>query len=278
MRLQRGFTNKEWKEISEKYGDGGVHDYRGKKTLFYKGEKLWEGRGKNGHPIVYDLEERNTWQVVAVLSGVEEIPTSTFYECRNVKTVIMSDTVKRVEECTFHSCISLEFVKLSRNLEYIGWAAFSHCTSIYSIFIPPSCREIVHLAFSFCEKLTILSVPQTIELGEGLIFGTKLIQASHFDANGRGGYSNNAEVNEWITHLNQEQEFALHHECASYEPSKDNIYEMIKEQGLSSLNTENKIGITASKYLQENPFFENEVEEKKLINSYVLDLMGEFIA
>ena len=42
MRLQRGFTNKEWKEIGEKYRDGGVHMYRGKKTFFWNGEELYD--------------------------------------------------------------------------------------------------------------------------------------------------------------------------------------------------------------------------------------------
>jgi hypothetical protein len=86
MRLQRGFTNKEWKEIGEKYRDGGVHMFRGKKTYFYNGEELWDD--ENDEYLIYDLFERESWEVFIILPGVEVIPECTFSNCFNVKTVI----------------------------------------------------------------------------------------------------------------------------------------------------------------------------------------------
>ncbi|GFH56969.1 hypothetical protein CTEN210_13445 [Chaetoceros tenuissimus] len=274
MRLQRGFTNKEWKEISEKYKDGGVHMYRGKKTLFYKGEKLCENPREF---LVYDFEERNTWRVIIVLPGVEIIPEGTFFQCINVKKVIMADSVRRIEEAAFFQCFNLKFVKLSRNLEFIGKYAFYICVWLTSIFFPPSCTMIGEKAFMYCKQLIIMSVPSHTDLGENVIAHTALIEASYFKVDKDGEYDNNDEVNEWIKLLNQEEEFAIHRECSAYSPpSEERLYEIIKEQGLSSLHTANQIGITALKYLQVNPFFENQIEEKKLINRYVLGLMGEF--
>ena len=94
----------------------GVRMYKGKKTLFYNGEILWE----NGKSLIYDQEKRQSWEVIIVLPGVQVIPENTFLYCRNVKVVIMADAVRRVERGAFIWCLSLKFVRLSTNLEFIG--------------------------------------------------------------------------------------------------------------------------------------------------------------
>lgn len=131
--------------------------YKGKKTLFYNGEKLMD---KNCRPIVYNENERNSWKVIIILPGVKVVPVGTFYGCNNVQAVIMADTVLRIDGSAFSLCKCLVFIKLSRNLEYIGVAVFDKCESLTSLFIPPSCREIGEYAFSRCDRLIILQVPQ----------------------------------------------------------------------------------------------------------------------
>ena len=106
--------------------------YKGKKTLLYNGEILWA----HHHPVVHNEEERYSWEAIIVLPGVEVIPWYCFRYCRNIKVVIMADTVRRIEWGAFVKCVSLDFVQLSRNLEYIG-RAFYKCESLTSIFIPP---------------------------------------------------------------------------------------------------------------------------------------------
>jgi len=206
------------------------------------------------------------------------IPEDTFYHCDNVKTVIMADTVKRIERDVFGGCHSLEFVRLSKNLEYIGVEAFAYCKALTSIFIPPSCREICQYAFEKCQKLIILHVPEHTTLGFGVIADTALFKAfktSPF-ANEFGSY-NEERVSEWIKNVNEDEEFALHRECASYEPSENNIYEIIKRQGLSSIHVKNQIGLTAFEYLEKNPYTDIKIDEHKLIKKLVLVLMGEII-
>ncbi|GFH57041.1 predicted protein [Chaetoceros tenuissimus] len=106
-----------------------------------------------------------------------------------------------------------------------------------------------------------------------------MIKASHFEVDRIGRYKleNNDEVNEWIKALNQSEELALHRECASYEPSEDNIFEIIKCQGLPSIHVKNQIGLTAFEYLQMNPNTDFVIDEKKFINRLILELMGEII-
>ncbi|GFH57066.1 hypothetical protein CTEN210_13542 [Chaetoceros tenuissimus] len=248
----------------------GVRMYKGKKTLFYNGEILWDENGGYGlDTLIYNRKDRDSWEVIIILPGVEVIPEYTFEYCKSVKKVIMHDSVRRIEDRAFLNCYNLFYIRLSKTLEYIGFQSFYYCESLSSVFIPPSCLEIDDSAFSFCKKLIILSVPQETQLGNHVIQDTALFAKAE-----ELGISNDSEqVNEFVHLMNHEAQYSLHRECASFETSEDNIFEILKERGLQSFVRENHIGITAARYLEENPF--SEIDEFKLINKLVLDLMGE---
>ncbi|GFH59539.1 hypothetical protein CTEN210_16015 [Chaetoceros tenuissimus] len=255
----------------------GVRMYKEKKTLFYNGEELWDD--ENNEILIYDFRERDTWEVVIILPGVEEIPLETFAECEKLETVIMSDSVKRVWNRAFFGCLRLSFVKLSRNVEFIGISTFLHCESLTSIFIPPSCREIGHQAFMECKKLIIFQVPQHAQLGNSVIAGTALFVASSFVTNEYGGYYNREEVNDWIKNVNFSDEFELHQACSSYHTiNQESVYEIIKRKGLKAFQKKNAIGITPSQYLELNPFDPfAEIDQHKIMTQYVLEMMGEVV-
>ncbi|GFH61916.1 hypothetical protein CTEN210_18392 [Chaetoceros tenuissimus] len=191
-----------------------VEDFRGKKTLFWNGEKL---QLDEDFSLIYNKEERQTWEVIIVLPGVEVIPNYTFYYCENVKTVIMADTVKRIEERAFYHCMSLKFVKFSRNLEYIGAFAFCDCNSLTSIFIPPSCREIGRRAFDTCLKLMILHVSENTLLGKQLISNTWLGRC--FYHSGNKTIKKYAYIERYIK--NRHNELPLHKLSCSEHPTFD---------------------------------------------------------
>ena len=50
------------------------------------------------------LRERESWQQVIVVEGVTQIPAYTFRRCKNIKRVIMANTVVRIERWAFCSC------------------------------------------------------------------------------------------------------------------------------------------------------------------------------
>ncbi|GFH57020.1 hypothetical protein CTEN210_13496 [Chaetoceros tenuissimus] len=206
MRIQ----TEEWRRFIP-----GVRMYRGKKTLFYNGEIIRRDQ------ITDTRNERDSWQVIMVLPGVEVIPERTFYGCLRVEVVIMADTVKRIENQAFYECRSLFFIKLSKNLEYIGELTFYHCNSLTSIFIPQSCIEIARDAFRCCKELIIFSVPQTTELGVNVVWDTALIRASPFGLNQFGGYEKeiNSRVNNWLK--NRHNKYPLHKLCCNEQPKPD---------------------------------------------------------
>ncbi|GFH57038.1 leucine-rich repeat domain-containing protein [Chaetoceros tenuissimus] len=245
----------------------GVRMFKGKKTYFYNGEKLWdEERGL----LIYDKEERNTWQVIIVLHGVKVIPTGTFRECKNVLMVMMSDTVKRIEEEAFYRCTRLVKVRLSRKLEFIGLFAFNQCIYLRSIFIPPSCKKIRNLAFGNCNKLLIFVVSKNTELEKLALSDTPLRDAFPLV----DGYETVERLNDWVKNLyieNEENE--LHRACASCHPMLDIIYSLVKRKGIQAMNTPNEIDITPSEYLRTNPY--TNIKEQMILKKYVLEMMGE---
>ena len=244
--------------------------YRGKRTLFYNGEELLLDEDENFEFLIYNEEERETWQAIIVLPGVEVIPWNAFMHCENVEVVIMAHTVKRIETFAFVRCKRLKVVKLSTNLEYIGDCVFWYCKSLTSVFIPPSCREIGHNVFVECTKLIILCVPQHTELGVNVVGCTALIKASPF-----GCDSNHEEVNHWIKNQNMTQDFVLHRACSSFDPTQEMVYGIVKHKGLDAFQMKNAIGITPLQYLQVNPFAE--IDQTKMITRYILEMMGEVV-
>ncbi|GFH44366.1 surface antigen BspA-like [Chaetoceros tenuissimus] len=189
----------------------------------------------------------------------------------------MSDSVRRIESLAFSFCKKLAYVKLSKDLDKIESSAFVNCRSLTSIFIPPSCTEIGGDAFNGCKKLIIFSVPQHTQLGETVILHTALYYASPFyvtpvEINFARDISN--QVNDWLKNINNDEQYALHRACCSFNPIEESISRIVQREGdLDIFKRKNSIGITPSQYLEANPYAE--VTEQKIINHFVLEMMGE---
>ncbi|GFH44005.1 hypothetical protein CTEN210_00479 [Chaetoceros tenuissimus] len=241
------------------------------KTVFYDGTKLWEGGMFNGAPVVYNKKERESWERIIVLSGVQVIPHHTFLYCYNIKIVIVADTVIRIEDLAFHSCKNMSWVKLSRNLEYIGVAAFEGCEALISIYIPPSCREICNYAFANCKNLKLLNILGECRLGLFIIVNTKLVELSSFE----NVYSmeDSYEVNEWLLSNNRSEDYALHRLCSSYEPKLQDMSEIVQEKGMVEFKKPNNVGITPSVYLETNPF--TDIGEIEFLRHFIMEMLKE---
>ncbi|GFH56686.1 hypothetical protein CTEN210_13162 [Chaetoceros tenuissimus] len=238
------------------------------------------------------MKERLSWEQIVLC--VTEIPERTFHGCRNIKRVIFANTVVRVGMHAFEDCESLVFVKWSIHLEYIGECAFS-CCNLSSVFMTPSCREIRAMAFEGNRNLSIFHVPQDTELGINTLQRTAIGIASrvyppspppnspsprpyplrvkriaiepHVE-NGRSNY-----MNQWLKNMNNDEKFALHRACSSFQPLKEVIHTIIQEKGLKAFKEKNSAGISPSQYLKENPYCD--LTEKEIIREYLMKAMGE---
>ena len=220
------------------------------------------------------LRERLSWQQVIIIDSVTEIPERTFTFCKNIRRVIFSNTVTRIGRHAFSRCKELDYIKWSMNLQFIGEAAFSGCDNISSVFIPSTCREIRGWAFQ-CKKLSIFNVPQNTELGRHVISNTALAKSSPFNVYIDGSYESelHEDMNQWLKNMNNDEAYALHRACSSFQQLKQVIHIILQEKGLKAFREENSAGITPSRYLKENPY--TTLDEKEIIHEYLMKMMGE---
>lgn len=116
---------------------------------------------------------------------VEEIGYDAFYNCEELKSVVIPDSVKYIESSAFSECSNLISVTLSKNLEYIGSDAFYN-SGLTSITVPDSVTSINSWAFESCVNLNKVKLSANIEdLGVGILDGT-----AYF--NNKANWENNA--------------------------------------------------------------------------------------
>lgn len=92
---------------------------------------------------------------VIIPDSITSIGRVAFWECNDLKEVVMSANVERIEVGTFAKCSSLTTIKLPDGLKYIGDAAFYACDILKTITIPASVEEIGLHAFSYCWELAV---------------------------------------------------------------------------------------------------------------------------
>lgn len=91
---------------------------------------------------------------VVIPNGITEIGGNVFKR-KDIKSIIMSDTVTKIGDNAFNGCASLESITLSKNLTDIGHWAFGDCTALKKITIPKSVVHINYSAFRNCPALKV---------------------------------------------------------------------------------------------------------------------------
>ena len=184
-----------------------------------------------------------------VKRGVKIIRAFTFANCKNVKKITMSSTVKRIETNAFAYCESLMDIDWSGcSISYIGSGAFFSCISLYSVYIPtPQKRgKIKQWAFSDCTDLKIF-VAENFDYGPGVFHNTRMMDSYPLD-----GSSDDHDLQQWMDH--RHDYLLLHRICSSDNPSICRINAIFSEQGIESFIQQDKVGHTAVDYLSINPY------------------------
>ncbi|MDR1592371.1 MAG: leucine-rich repeat domain-containing protein [Prevotellaceae bacterium] len=103
--------------------------------------------------VVYNS---NTYAVTA-------IGNSAFYNCSDLTSVIIPESVKTIGNKAFYECSGLTSVTIGNSVETIGHAAFSGCSGLTSVTIPNSVKTIENYAFSGCRGLTSVTIGNSVE-------------------------------------------------------------------------------------------------------------------
>ena len=94
---------------------------------------------------------------VIIQSGVTSIGASAFYNCSNLTTVTIPNTVLYISN-SFYGCSSLAAIEIPNSVTDINDYAFYGCSSLTSVTIPNSVTRIGSYAFSQCYNISSLII------------------------------------------------------------------------------------------------------------------------
>ena len=95
---------------------------------------------------------------------VTAIGNQTFYDCQNLTSIILPESVTEIGSQAFYRCKSLTAITLSKSVTEIGYSAFAGCSSLTTINIPEDSKltKICFNAFASCVSLTTIILPESI--------------------------------------------------------------------------------------------------------------------
>ena len=116
--------------------------------------------------------------------NITTLPNRSFYQSKNVETIIMPQTLQTIPSEVFYESAVKE-VYLNEGLQTIGESAFENCDNLMSIHIPHSVETIGAKAFYDCNKLETLTFAGGCKLTSlgGNIFSSTPIKSVQIPAN-----------------------------------------------------------------------------------------------
>ncbi len=94
---------------------------------------------------------------------VTAIGTGAFYECSDLTSVTIPNSVTNIAMNAFYSCTSLTNLTIPNSVTTIGSLAFYNCTALTSVVIPNSVTTIADYAFNNCTGLKRVTIGSGVE-------------------------------------------------------------------------------------------------------------------
>ena len=106
---------------------------------------------------------RKDIKCIIIPDSVKSIEEGAFKHCKSLTSINIPDSVKSIGEDAFSQCKSLTSINIPNSVKSIGYGAFFCCESFESIIIPDSVESIGDFAFSNCYSLKCINIPDSVK-------------------------------------------------------------------------------------------------------------------
>ena len=130
------------------------------------GVSMSEGITSIGEALFYDMQ---TLSEVTIPSTVTEIRARAFENCRKLKTIhfAANSQLQTIGDWAFYNCHNLRSLVLPEGVTTVGDAAFYGCNYLTEITLPSTMQKVADNAFALCPRMQKMYVnalvPPTIE-------------------------------------------------------------------------------------------------------------------
>ena len=169
--------------------------------MVYVGKVAYRYKGNMAGSTAFELRE-----------GTIAIVDTAFYNCTNLASISIPNSVKAIgkqafsgcssltsvtlpgistiNEKTFENCISLTEITLQEGTSVIGDYAFSGCTNLTTVNWPSSIKDMRDYVFQNCRSLTSMTLPEGLYLfGDYVFSGCTNLTSVSFPSTLGGGFS-----------------------------------------------------------------------------------------
>lgn len=109
---------------------------------------------------------------LVICEGVTSIGKYAFYDCEQLESVTLPNSLRTIGNFAFRECSNLTSVEIPNGVTTIGQGAFRLCSKLESIIIPDSVISIGPETFDKCSVLQEIDIPQGLTSIGWSAFGT----------------------------------------------------------------------------------------------------------
>ena len=118
-------------------------------------------------------EYSNKLLSVEIPASLKYIGASAFNQATNLRTIVFEDgsQLERIDSMAFYECGNLASIELPDSVKFIGYEAFAKCTSLTTVKIPDAVETMENYVFWGCSSLTTVTIPGSVKTIREWTFG-----------------------------------------------------------------------------------------------------------
>ena len=151
-----------------------IHGYRWPKFEKYK-DKVWiNGKHVELNDAGYTIDIFEPGEYKVDIEDIDKLTDMTymFFECTQLVSAFIPNSVATIADSAFGHCINLTNVTIPNSVIIVDKWAFYDCTGLTNVTIPNSVDSIGTFAFESCTSLTSVTIPNSVtEIGDWAFYG-----------------------------------------------------------------------------------------------------------